>query len=47
VAADYDKQSGNWQILSEEAKSLIQQLLCVDPNQRLTAQEALVHGWFN
>lgn len=31
IHADYDKKSSSWVKLSEEAKELIQQLLCVDP----------------
>ena len=33
--------------LSQEVRDLIQSLLCVDPDQRLTAAEALAHPWFD
>eukprot|EP01038_Epipyxis_sp_PR26KG_P009554 gene9554-12867_t len=35
-----------WKNVSEEAKSLIQGLLCVNQKKRLTAAEALSHPWF-
>ena len=34
-----------WNHISERAKDLIYKLLCVDPNQRLTPSEALLHPW--
>lgn len=34
-----------WEHISNEAKHLIQQLLVVDPAERLTAKEALQHPW--
>eukprot|EP00049_Salpingoeca_infusionum_P008510 m.140436 g.140436 ORF g.140436 m.140436 type:complete len:1428 (-) comp14034_c0_seq4:366-4649(-) len=36
-----------WQNVSEEAKSLIRQLLRTDPSKRLTPAGALRHGWVN
>ena len=32
--------------LSPELRDLIESLLCVDPEQRLTAADALAHPWF-
>jgi calcium/calmodulin-dependent protein kinase I len=34
-----------WDNVSAEAKDLISKLLQLDPNVRLTADEALVHPW--
>ncbi|KAF8923049.1 hypothetical protein BGZ58_003402 [Dissophora ornata] len=36
-----------WQGVSDTAKSFITGLLTVDPAQRMTAAEALVHPWLN
>lgn len=35
-----------WSTISEEAKDLIKQLICVNPRKRLTAKEAMNHPWF-
>ena len=34
-----------WKHISAEAKNFIEMLLTVNPKQRLTAQEALLHPW--
>lgn len=34
-----------WAAISDHAKDLLQQLLCVDPNDRLSVHEALEHRW--
>ncbi|XP_074041488.1 peripheral plasma membrane protein CASK isoform X3 [Leptinotarsa decemlineata] len=34
-----------WQIISDSAKDLVQQMLSVDPKQRITIQEVLNHRW--
>ena len=34
-----------WKNVSEEAKSLIKQMLSYDPSQRINAQDALKHPW--
>ncbi|KAJ8977169.1 hypothetical protein NQ317_003109 [Molorchus minor] len=34
-----------WQLISDSAKDLIQQMLNVDPEQRITIQEVLNHRW--
>jgi len=34
-----------WSDISDHAKDLLQQLLCVDPNDRLSVHEALEHRW--
>lgn len=39
--AEYDRCSDQWESLSINAQDLIQSLLCVDPDKRLTAEEAL------
>lgn len=35
-----------WSTISEEAKDLIKKLICINPNKRLTAKEAMNHPWF-
>ena len=34
-----------WELVSEEAKDLVQKLLTKDPRERLSAREALLHPW--
>lgn len=36
-----------WRGISPQAKDLIQRLLVVEPRDRLSAQQALKHGWFS
>ena len=38
--------SPEWDAVSPEAKDLISRLLHRDPQQRLSAREALAHAWF-
>lgn len=42
---NYDFDSEIWEDISEEAKELIQLMLCVDPTARISAQDALRHSW--
>lgn len=44
-SASYDYPSPYWDEVSDEAKSLIDALLVVDPSQRLSAAEFLEHPW--
>ncbi len=37
--------SHSWARISEEAKDFIRHLMCVDPQKRLTCEEALDHPW--
>ncbi len=37
--------SKEWTAISPEAKDLIKQMLTFEPNQRITALEALNHEW--
>ena len=43
----YVREGPIWDSLSEGAKDLIQGMLCVDPEMRLSATEALNHPWFH
>lgn len=43
--ANYDLVSGNWSRVSPGAKDLVQKMLDLDPNKRLTASQALAHPW--
>ena len=43
--AKYEYSSKYWGNVTEEAKSLIDSLLCVDPNNRLSAADAMEHPW--
>lgn len=44
-AADLRFPSDPWDRISESAKGLIRGMLCIDPSQRLTAQQVLDHSW--
>jgi len=45
--ADYTFTHRAWEQVSDDAKDLIKKLLVVDPDTRLTAEEALKHRWVN
>lgn len=45
VNADYEFHADYWGTVSEEAKDLIRGLLTVDPERRLTVEQALAHPW--
>ena len=42
----YDLQSSPFNKISKNCLDLIQKLLIMDPNKRITAQQALAHPWF-
>lgn len=44
-AADLRFPSDPWNRISESAKNLIRGMLCMDPSQRLTAEQVLDHPW--
>ncbi|XP_059450473.1 calcium-dependent protein kinase 26 isoform X2 [Corylus avellana] len=44
-AADLRFPSDPWNRISESVKNLIQGMLCMDPSQRLTAEQVLDHPW--
>lgn len=41
----YLKSATRWQYVSDHAKDLIRQMLTVDPEERITVDEALNHPW--
>lgn len=41
----YDLEEDPWQSISEKAKDLVRKLLTVDPDQRISAKDALNHPW--
>jgi len=43
--ANYDLSSSIWNKVSLDAKDLLSKLLAIDPNQRFSASEALLHPW--
>jgi calcium-dependent protein kinase len=43
----YEMTKYPWGIISQEAKDLINDLLQLKPNKRITAEEALKHKWFS
>jgi len=42
---EYDFNDIVWTCVSDEAKDLIERLLVVDPNDRITAEEIMDHPW--
>jgi serine/threonine protein kinase len=46
VHCDYGFHSKRWDYISDEAKDLIESMLQYDPGDRITAEEALNHPWF-
>lgn len=42
----YDLDSEPWVKISFEAKDIIRKLININPEQRLSAKEALEHSWF-
>ena len=44
--ADYTFEPQYWEQVSDDAKDLIKKLLVVNPDNRLTADQALRHPWF-
>lgn len=42
----YTMESKYWMAVSEEAKDLVKKLLTYNPENRISAQEALQHAWF-
>jgi calcium-dependent protein kinase len=44
---EYDMTKYPWGIISSEAKDLINNLLQIKPNKRISAEEALKHPWFS
>ncbi len=46
VKGKYQFKDSKWKNISNEAKELINKMLVKKPSGRITAQEALEHGWF-
>lgn len=42
---NYDADDPIWESISAEAKDCVAKLLTVDPDARMTAEEALTHPW--
>lgn len=42
---DYDLENDPWPQISESAKDLLRKLLTVDPEERISAKDALEHPW--
>ncbi|KAM7541228.1 hypothetical protein Aperf_G00000031286 [Anoplocephala perfoliata] len=47
IQGHYDFPDRFWRGVSEDAKDLIKRLMCVDPQKRITLEEALLHPWLN
>ena len=45
MSGDFTFPDNEWKNISTNAKDLIQKLLCVEPSQRITADELLDHPW--
>ncbi|CAG8483528.1 6589_t:CDS:2 [Racocetra fulgida] len=46
MAGKYDYEEEDWCDISDDAKDLVDKLLCYDPLKRITVKEALQHNWF-
>lgn len=46
IKGDYSMDSGVWEEVSSEAKSLIRKMINIDLDKRFTAEECLAHEWF-
>ena len=46
ISGDYDFDSPAWDDVSEQAKDLIRCMMVVQPERRITVDEALCHPWF-
>ena len=46
IIGKYDLENSPFDKLSKSGKDLIQKLLMIDPNKRLSAEQALSHPWF-
>lgn len=46
VSANYTFMPEVWDVVSPDAKDLIVKMLTLDPNQRITARQAMRHPWF-
>jgi serine/threonine protein kinase len=42
----YEFDVAEWTAVSEEAKELVRKLMCVNPKDRLTIEQAVTHKWF-
>lgn len=47
VKGEYEFKESKWKGVSEEAKDLISKMLVLDTEERISAQEALQHPWFD
>lgn len=47
IGGVYDIETGPWQQVSPDAKSLIREILVTDPEKRITPKAALKHRWFH
>ena len=45
MTADYEFPSDKWDAVSDSAKDFIKKLLVADPQNRMTATQALSHHW--
>ncbi|KAK6175625.1 hypothetical protein SNE40_014041 [Patella caerulea] len=45
IKSDYEFDSPYWDAISENAKDLIRKMLMLEPNKRITAEQALKHPW--
>ncbi len=43
----YQINDKRWKLISSEAKDLIKKLLDIEPEDRITLDEALTHPWFS
>lgn len=44
-AGDFTFPESEWSVVSDDAKDIVCRLICMDPNARLTAEQAINHTW--
>ena len=45
MSADFNFPTNDWRHITEDAKSLIRHMLCVEPSERLSIDEVINHPW--
>ena len=45
VTGSYTLKDGPWDFITESAKDLIEKMMALEPDNRITASESLMHPW--
>ena len=47
IKGEYEFDSPYWDEISDSAKDFISHLMCCDPDQRFSCEQALAHAWIS